>query len=839
MSIGGTPLNSDQLLSQLQGLRQQGLGDRQLALGPNGEVSASAKATPFERFCNLFSSKPSSPKQGDALQKLQTILEQKCRGLVGYLIGNKKPITINDAAQGIKQAKPQFQQLIATFPQEMRDTSVVQELARNNPTEAKRLGEALTNMMKLLQPNEAQKQVLCELILNVQDPKEILAFARAAINNPIGAGNFLSNLSGLEPNSRSQEFSKLFAEEEQVFNKCVLCFHKLSNAILVANAANEIHTAMQTNPTTDGLTRATQGAAEIAKHLITGSGQLADERFIAEFKAMLAEGAMLPGVNNAFLVQQLDRLLRDKNLQAQLLNIGRNGISPVAHQAIRETLGLPPDAPITAKEAQQAALAAMLSPLRQGAVGSCFATAVAINIHDTRPSEMLRDMASLIERGYLERQNGYAHIQIPFNQNMFNSPTQIETASAPTETIASSAPQKSGITGNPLLRCWEYTLSTSAGRHLASTANQQLTSLAYEVLSQLQGEDEDEDETIERVCQFMQYAVCEYDPNKMSPSAADGHSSRGAFTLSYTSPHNGQKFEIKTAEDLHKAFEDFAERSLTVNSEFESTASEIFKHLTTGGSLKLALMAQYDIEAEGENGLNGLHTANAGLVRSLDDLPILLFGVAGKIASEADKRHVPMPLRVPMLHSTHGFNMRLDDPILQEGIRTGAWESPEKRQAFLEQQLKEPMQAKILDSNDPRLLQFFDNLKSFFPPSTNPEKVFNDIVDKLPRLDKYSYEDLAFAVQEVLKKNFRNSPKLIMAALAPLCPQMMFADTNWESDGKPTHWGIQYNPITGQFGIVQGIQNDSGKYDFVLLQPSESTFNSCEIIDDSRVLFGT
>ncbi|MDR1255215.1 MAG: hypothetical protein LBJ78_04320, partial [Puniceicoccales bacterium] len=420
MSIGGTPLNSnsnqlnsDQLLGQLEDLKRQGkgFGNRQLVVDSKGQLAV--KATPFEKFCNWITFKSSFPQEGDAFFKLQAMLKRDYGSFVSEkvlasLIGNKKPITVNEAIGRARLAKGQFQELIQPFQQE------IQNLAHKNPIEAQRLGAAWNSMMVSLQPNEAQKQVLCELVGHAKDPSKVLAFAHAATNNPIGARQFLSNLSGLEQNSRSQEFSSLLAEGKSSFVECTRCFWQLSNTDPVANASNQIHYAMQSNPATDGLTRATQGAAEIAKHLITAPGQLANEGFILGLKTMLAEGRMLPGINNAFFAQQLDRLQHDPGLREQLMNIGRNGISPVAHQAIRETLGLPPGAPITPKEAQQAALAALLSPLRQGKVGSCFATSVAINIHDTRPSEMLRDMASLIEKGFIERQNGNAHVQIPF-----------------------------------------------------------------------------------------------------------------------------------------------------------------------------------------------------------------------------------------------------------------------------------------------------------------------------------------------------------------------------------------------------------------------------------------
>jgi hypothetical protein len=981
MSIGGTPPKSDQLLSQLRGLRQQGLGDCQLTLGPSGRASAK---TLFDRFCDFFTSKPSSPKQGDALQKLQAILEQDYgsvgKQVLSSLVGNKKPITVKEAIKQIKLAKGQFQQwqqqavqsavenkfandrrqvfiqqvlpqmiqtlklegiaqvkvlqdlimcaqdieeiwnlaheaighpedikkylsyaatlspesrsqahsdlllnidqrtaigqmhqllrlesgqaqvlhdLINTsspkeifafvhatqsnqkaaydlllnlskLPQDLRPEllSSLSNFAGRNLVEAQRLGSAFAKMVELLQPNTEQKQVLLELIrhINIQEnPKAVLAFAYAAINNPEGAGKFLSSLSGLTKDEQLNAFSNLFEKGQISFTQCTRCFYKLSSTDPMADAANQIHNAMQLNPATDGLTHATQGAAEIAKHLITASGQLADESFIFGLKTILEEGKALPGINNTFLAQQLDRLLSDKGLQAQLMNIGRNGISPVAHQAIRETLGLPPGAPITAKEARQAALAALLTPLRQGEVGSCGVTSAAINVHDTRPSEMLRDMASLIEKGYLERQNGYARVQVPFNQSIFKSPTQGKAILGNAGGQMMPVGQKRAITGNPLLRCWEYTLATSGESQLCSERNQHLWSLAGQVLDPTSA------------YHFMQCTRFAFDASKVITSSIDGHSSRGAFALTYTSPRSDQKFEIQTAEQLHQALQEFSGRPLVVGPQFESEASRLLENLG-GLYTRSVLRAQY--------GLQNIHEI---MVPTFQDLPDALLDIAGKVASEARRSGVPMPSYAPMGNQGHAFNIRLNDPILQAGIRTGAWESPEKRQAFLRQQLMEPMLAKTLDPNNTQsnaeIRDFFNDLKNHLASTLNiPSWVIQQALDRIELQGKYSYADLAKAAYQALQREFPHISQTtlsenIMMALAPRCPQMMFADTNWEDDGKPIHWGIQFNPITEQFGIVQGIQNDSSKYDFMPSSMSESKFDECQIIDDPRVLF--
>jgi hypothetical protein len=430
-------------------------------------------------------------------------------------------------------------------------------------------------------------------------------------------------------------------------------------------------------------------------------------------------------------------------------------------------------------------------------------------------------MASLIEKGFIERQNGNAHVQIPFNQSIFKS----KAASIPTGNQAASSQQKPEITGNPLLRCWEYTLATSAESQSCSLLNLKLHRLAGLVLDS------------KSITNFMNQVGFEFDANKTITST-DGHSETGAFALTYTSPHSGKEFEVQTAEQLHEVLNEFAGKKLKVNAKFDSRTSELLANLD-GGYVVNILKVQYDIQ-------DLLHQTFA---KGFQNLPNTLLNVAGKIAFEAQQRGVPIPSYAPMGNQGHAFNMRLNDPILQKGILTGAWESPEKRQAFLRQQLVEPMLAKTLDPKDEQMLQFFSDLEYYVvasgndaPSKTALKEVFNRIADKLQ--GKISYADLAKEAYEALKQEFPEIPDAtlqenIMATLAYQCPKMMFADTNWEDDGNPVHWGIQFNPITEQFGLVEEIRYDSGKHDF---KPScsESSFDGYggyQIIDDPRVLF--
>ncbi len=51
-------------------------------------------------------------------------------------------------------------------------------------------------------------------------------------------------------------------------------------------------------------------------------------------------------------------------------------------------------------DARRAVLQAVLSDLRQGNVGSCYGTAIAISVHDSIPHLMVKDLANMVEKGY-------------------------------------------------------------------------------------------------------------------------------------------------------------------------------------------------------------------------------------------------------------------------------------------------------------------------------------------------------------------------------------------------------------------------------------------------------
>jgi hypothetical protein len=108
-------------------------------------------------------------------------------------------------------------------------------------------------------------------------------------------------------------------------------------------------------------------------------------------------------------------LLNDNKEIARLV---RNIDKPVSHkhaeQIIRDTLLLPPNVPITDAHARRAVLSAWMCTLRQN-VGSCFATAPAIIIHQEQPELFLKDISELLNTGRLKRTFGGVEYSVPLS----------------------------------------------------------------------------------------------------------------------------------------------------------------------------------------------------------------------------------------------------------------------------------------------------------------------------------------------------------------------------------------------------------------------------------------
>lgn len=119
-------------------------------------------------------------------------------------------------------------------------------------------------------------------------------------------------------------------------------------------------------------------------------------------------------VRQEHLLAILEMFHQRKDLVQALHHITKPAMHKVAEEMIRDTLQLADNVVITDVHARRAVLSALLCFLRQ-ALGSCFATAPAILVHDEQPLLFLADMNELFTTGQLKRVFGGLEYSVPLN----------------------------------------------------------------------------------------------------------------------------------------------------------------------------------------------------------------------------------------------------------------------------------------------------------------------------------------------------------------------------------------------------------------------------------------
>lgn len=159
---------------------------------------------------------------------------------------------------------------------------------------------------------------------------------------------------------------------------------------------------------------------KLADFLITDNGDLHLQNlekaihYFTKYLYSLAPNSQHDSVRQENILRMLRILHADKDLQRQIKSIGRPIQHKYAEEILRDTLRLPYNAPLTDAHARRAALSALLCTLRQS-VGSCFATAPAIIVHDEQPKLFLQDINELINTGRLKRTFGGIEYTVPLS----------------------------------------------------------------------------------------------------------------------------------------------------------------------------------------------------------------------------------------------------------------------------------------------------------------------------------------------------------------------------------------------------------------------------------------
>jgi hypothetical protein len=158
----------------------------------------------------------------------------------------------------------------------------------------------------------------------------------------------------------------------------------------------------------------------LAKLLINDKGELLLDR-IPNLISELKKNLFSTGPNRqhdvcrqTHILNVLQLLQTNKEIQRLLKNISKPISNRYAEEVIRASLQIPDKEPITDAHTRRAAVSAWLCYLRQS-VGSCFATAPAIIVHDEQPLQFLKDINDILNIGRLKRTFGGIEYTAPFS----------------------------------------------------------------------------------------------------------------------------------------------------------------------------------------------------------------------------------------------------------------------------------------------------------------------------------------------------------------------------------------------------------------------------------------
>lgn len=166
--------------------------------------------------------------------------------------------------------------------------------------------------------------------------------------------------------------------------------------------------------------RALLRAKRLAALIFTEEGKI-DEKPIQEALQVLRHhlyplgpGRLYDEVRLVHLFTALERLAGEPKLRKKLEQIETTRSNTVADELLRETLQVDAKTSLKPFMVRRAFLSAWLAYLRQN-VGSCFATAPAILIHEEQPEQFIEDLKNLLTIGRLTRVTGGVEYSAPIN----------------------------------------------------------------------------------------------------------------------------------------------------------------------------------------------------------------------------------------------------------------------------------------------------------------------------------------------------------------------------------------------------------------------------------------
>jgi hypothetical protein len=243
---------------------------------------------------------------------------------------------------------------------------------------------------------------------------------------------------------------------------------------------------------------------------------------------------------NASIIKTME-FLADPTSRLAASNVLKATVAPTnpgAQTLVRAAVGKAGTDPVDAKDTRATVLAAMLKPLQQGGVGSCFSTAPTRLLRETKPLEVMKAYSDIASKGKYKPPFGP---EVPAVTNL-----------PPNE--------------DPLHRSFEYTLATAASRVADSDESKDFAGnmgRGVEQFRAIVGGNASEWVTKKANLKLGIKAAFNfvYDPMSKITDSSDGSSSQGRYVVRRIS--NGK--EIRTKEDFVEEMADVAIKTLSID----------------------------------------------------------------------------------------------------------------------------------------------------------------------------------------------------------------------------------------------------------------------------------
>lgn len=222
--------------------------------------------------------------------------------------------------------------------------------------------------------------------------------------------------------------------------------------------------------------------------------------------------------------------LTDPDVADKLAAVGEPA-NDDAKALVRQTLGLPEDAPVTAAEARLAVLTAFLTPIDQGEVGSCFTTAPARRFREEKPDKAMEQFVAMVTTGKFKDPDGN---EVPVVTRL------------------------NAKDGNPLVRSFEYSAAALAASQDGSREKNALRGIMFqaeglEKVEQIVGTTDWTAVRALLVTNISGAFRITYDPTIETEPSSDGSSSKGRFVLVTKAPYAGDVDKPITTKEAYLA----------------------------------------------------------------------------------------------------------------------------------------------------------------------------------------------------------------------------------------------------------------------------------------------